>query len=178
MKSTRNILLLALCMVILLIGCNPTVSILEDSATPPTQSAPTNLNPSTSPSVPTDSLSDEEGFTEMVLVNNGEILFKITAVENDPIWGYSLKVYIENHSDTELMFSLEDVTVNDYMCDPFWADSVTAGKKSVSSISWFESSFEEKGIIEVEEITFTLRVYDCNNLIGEDVFIENFTIHP
>jgi hypothetical protein len=50
--------------------------------------------------------------------------------------------------------------------------------KSNSSISWFESEFEENGIESVEEIRFTLRVYDSKNFSAEDVFQGSFTIQP
>ena len=76
------------------------------------------------------------------------------------------------------MFTVESVSVNGFMCDPFWAESVAAGKKSNTSISWFASDFEDNGIQEVEEITFTLRVYDSNDFLAEDVFRDTITIQP
>ena len=74
--------------------------------------------------------------------------------------------------------AVDDVSVNGFMCDPFWAQSVAAGKKSNSSLSWLSSSFEENGIELVEEISFTLRVYDSDDFLAEDVFEKAFTIHP
>lgn len=120
----------------------------------------------------------QEEFQPMVLANNGDICVKITGVENDPIWGYTLNVYLENKTDKELMFTVDNVSINRYMCDPFWAESVAAGMKSNSSISWFESTLAENSISDVEEITFTLRVYDANDFFAEDVLLESFTINP
>lgn len=130
------------------------------------------------PSIPTSTVPEEEKSEELVLADNDHILFKITAMENDPVWGYSLKVYIENRTDKELMFTLDNVSINRYMCDPFWAESVGAGMKSSSTIYWFESSLEENSIIDAEEIRFTLRVYDASDFFAEDVLLESFTIKP
>lgn len=142
----------------------------------PETSAPETSSPETT--APETTAPEEMGFQEIVLVDNEDICFKIMAVEDDSIWGYSLKVYIENRTDKGLMFSAGEVSVNGFMCDPFWADYVSAGKKSNSSISWFESTFVENGITEVEEITFTLRVYDDHDFTADDVLLETFTIHP
>ena len=119
-----------------------------------------------------------EAFEEMVLVDDENCTFKITATGTDSIWGYTLKVFLENKTDLDLMFSLEDVSVNGYMCDPFWASSVAAGKKANEEISFFDSDFEKNGITEVSEITFTLNVYDSNDWSADHLVKETFTIHP
>ena len=120
----------------------------------------------------------EAVFEEIVLADNENLTFKVTAVENDPIWGYTLKVFLENKTDKELMFSLDEVSVNGFMCDPYWAETVAPGKKSNTTISWFENTFAENGIETVEEITFTLRVYDSNDWLADDILNENFTVNP
>ena len=135
--------------------------ISQETATPPTESTTT---------------QPAETFEEKVLVDNADVTFQITVVENDPIWGYTLKVFLENKTDLSLMFTLEEVSVNGYMCDPYWATTVAAGKKSNSTISWLDSTLEENGITRVEEITFTLRAYDNNDWLAEDVFQKTFTV--
>lgn len=120
----------------------------------------------------------EAVFEEIVLVDNGDMTFKITAVENDPVWGYTLKVFLENKTDKELMFTFDSTSVNGFMSDPYWAETVAAGKKSNSSVYWLSDSFEENGIENVEEITFTLRVYDNADWMADDILNETFTVHP
>lgn len=119
-----------------------------------------------------------ETFEDIVLAENEDITFKITGVEIDPIWGYTLKVYLENKTEKELMFSVDNVSVNGYMCDPFWASTVDAGKKANEDISFSESEFKSNGIETVTDITFTLRVYDNNDWTAEDVFNDTFTVNP
>lgn len=136
------------------------------------------LTPLPEPTEKDPAVPNEEQPEELVLADNDRILFKITAMENDPVWGYALKVHIENRTDKELLFTVDDVSINRYMCDPFWAESVGAGMKSNSTINWFESSLEENSITDVKEIRFTLRVYDANDFFAEDVLLESFTITP
>ena len=137
-----------------------------------TTATPTVTNP------PASSSAVSADFEEITLADNENILFKITGVENDPIWGYTLKVYMENKTDKELMFTLADVSVNGFMCDPFWAETVSAGKKSNSSIFWMSSSFEDNGITAVQEITLTLRAYDNNDWLADDIHKETYVITP
>ena len=120
----------------------------------------------------------EDVFEEIVLADNENLTFKITGVENDPIWGYTLKVFLENKTGQDLMFSLNDVSVNGFMCDPYWAHEVAAGKKSNTTISWLESDFAENGIETVDEISFTLRVYDSNDWMADDILNKTFTVNP
>lgn len=117
-------------------------------------------------------------FEETVLVDNNDILFKITAIENDPIWGYTMKTQIENRSDKDLMFSLNDVSVNGYMCEPYFAVTVSAGMKANKDISFSTDSFETIGITHVTDVEFELRVYDNNNWTADDILEETFSIYP
>lgn len=147
-------------------------------STSPTTQTTAPSSQSTAPENTTAPTDAEEKFEEIVLVDNEDVTIKITGVEHDSIWGYSLKVFLENKTDLELMFTVQNVSVNGFMCDPFWAMSVDAGKKSNTTISWLDSALEENGIEKVEEITFTLRAYNNADWLAEDVFNQTFTVNP
>lgn len=115
-------------------------------------------------------------FEEIVIVDDENCCFKITGVEEDAVWGYTWKVYAENKTDKTLMFSFDDVAVNGYMCDPFWATEVTAGMKSNSEVSWFTNEFEENGITEVENVVFTLRVSDSDDWMADPYLESVYTV--
>ena len=160
-----------------LVACSGTAELpTTESTTPVAPSAP--IAPNFNPPETTAPQPQLNTFSPIVLVENEDICMKITGAEKDPIWGYTLKVYLENRTDKELMFTVDNVSLNRFMCDPFWAESVAAGMKSNSSIYWFESTLEENGISDVEEISLTLRVYDSKNFGTEDVFQGSFTIKP
>lgn len=130
---------------------------------------------------PTESTADtaatEAVFEEIVLVDNEDITVKVTGINEDTLWGYALTVYLENKTDKNLMFSLSDVSVNGFMCDPYWAQSVAAGMKSNTDVSWFADDLKANGIEKVEDVTFTLRVYDSNDWSAADILNESFNLH-
>ena len=115
---------------------------------------------------------------EQVLVEDENITVKFTGTQEDSLWGYTVKVYLENNTDNDLMFSVDDVSVNGFMCDPFWASTVAAGKKANEKITFSEAAFAENGIEAVEEITFTLHVYDSNDLSADSLLKKTFTVNP
>lgn len=120
----------------------------------------------------------QAAFEEIVLVDDKNCTFKITSIDEDSIWGYTLNVYLENKTDLDLMFSLDDVSINGYMCDPFWAAAVSGGMKANEEISFMDSDFEKNGITDVTDITFTLNVYDSNDWSADHLVDETFTINP
>jgi hypothetical protein len=116
--------------------------------------------------------------TERVIVDNESITFIIEGVTNDPIWGYTLNCYLENKTSEPLMFSWDNVSVNGFMVDPFWANEVQPGKRNFSDINFSNSKFEENNISNVEEIEFKLRVYNSDNWSADDIINEVFTYMP
>lgn len=116
---------------------------------------------------------------EYVVIDNEFLTFIIIDTYMDDIWGYTLRVYIENKtSDIEMMFSWDDVSVNDYMIDPFWASSLVPGAKAISTISFDEEDLEANGITEVLEIEFNLRVYDYDYFLEDDIVDAVFAYNP
>ena len=113
-----------------------------------------------------------------VIVDRDDLYFAIKEVSADAALGYSWKVYIENRTDKNLMFSFEKVAVNGVMCDPFWAEVVTAGKKGNCEIIWMRDSLEERQIDEVSQVDFTLNVYNDDDYTEAPLIHEPFTVYP
>lgn len=184
-KPMKNIITVFITIMTLLsltaCGKKDTPSQTTTTTAPSTSQTTQSTAPTTSQTtVPTTGTATEpeKQFEEILLVDNEQVTVKIIGIENDPIWGYTLKAFVENKTDKELMFTVQNVSVNGFMCDPYWAVSVDAGKKSNTSISWLESDLEKNGIDKVEEITFTLRVYDSNDWLADDIVKETFTVKP
>lgn len=140
------------------------------STTQPSSQVPTVESTAPSASAP--------AFSEIVLTEDENVTVKITGIEENGILGYTLKVFLENKTDLELMFTVENVSVNGFMIDPFWADTVDGGKKANEEISFLKSDFEKNGISSVEQIQLTLRVYDNDDWLADDIFNETITITP
>jgi hypothetical protein len=89
-----------------------------------------------------------------------------------------MKLFIENKEDENLMFSIRDASVNGFMIDPFWANEVAAGKKANETVTFLKSDLEKNGIETVEEITFTLVVYESDEITTEHLVEKTFTVKP
>lgn len=116
--------------------------------------------------------------SDTVIVDNDYVTVIVTGYEKDDIWGYSVNLFLLNKSDKNVMFSVDEVSVNGFMADPFYATSVSAGKCAFSSMTWSDTTFEENGITDVETIEFKLRAYDEDNWFGDDLANEAITLNP
>ena len=94
------------------------------------------------------------------------------------MWGYTADMFFVNKTDKTLMFGTDDVSVNGYMADPFFAKSVSAGKCAFGSMQWSEETFAENEIEEVEEIEFTLSIYDDDDIFADHYYDGQITLNP
>ena len=92
--------LLTLCL--LLSGCRPALPEATIQTPPATTQVPTTQTPTTQP----------PQFPETVLTDNDYCTVTVTGIDPDDLFGYSLKLRLENKTDRELMFSLRRVSVN------------------------------------------------------------------
>lgn len=117
-------------------------------------------------------------FEEIIVVDNEECLIKITGIDPDNMWGYTVNFFLINKTDKNVMFSVDEASVNGYMADPFFAKEVMAGKCAFSSISWSDTTLENNNITAVEEIEFKLKVYDSDNWLDGVFCEETITLKP
>jgi len=116
--------------------------------------------------------------TDTVIVDNEYLTLIVTDYEPDALLGYTANMYIVNKTDKELMLVSDDESVNGYMMDSLFAMTVLPGKSAFGDMSWLESDFEENGITEVTELQFTLRAYDSNDWMAENLVNEKITLNP
>jgi hypothetical protein len=116
--------------------------------------------------------------TDIVLVDNDYVTVIVTDFDPDNMWGYAANLYLVNKTDATVMFSVDDVSVNGYMIDPFYATSVSAGKSAFSSITWFSSDFEDNGISGVKEIEMLFKAHDYDSWGSDSYFEEVVTLNP
>ena len=161
----------ALSLMLTLAACS---SQSAEESTPTSQAS----EPATQPTVETVPTATEHVFTEISIVDNDACTFRITGIQEDAMFGYTLKVYLENKTDKDLMFSLSDTSVNGFMCDPVFAATVAAGMKANESITFLKADFTANQIVDVTDITFTLRIYDSNDWLADPVVEDTFTVYP
>ena len=115
---------------------------------------------------------------EQVILDDGNASFIILGTDPDNIWGYTILAFMENKTDKTLMFSWDDVSVNGFMADPFWASEVAPGMKSYAEISFMGSEFDDNGITDVEEIEFRLSISDSDDWMADALHDEVHTYNP
>lgn len=116
--------------------------------------------------------------TDTVLVDNDSCAVIVTGYEDDEILGYTANLFLQNKTDQTVMFSVDEVAVNGYMADPFFAHSVAPGKCAFTSMSWADSEFEENGITDVKEITFELKAANADDYEAKPYVNESITLTP
>ena len=114
------------------------------------------------------------------LIVNQTPVYSATSVEvrADAALGYTWKLYVENRTDKNLMFTFEKAAVNGVMCDPFWAEVITAGKKGNCEVTWMRDAFEARSIGDVYEVDFTLNVYNDDDYTEAPLMHDPFEVFP
>ena len=123
-------------------------------------------------SVPAPNEVTYPNFNEQVIVDNDQLIFKLINIDPQGDMGYTLRVYIENKTNSLVLISWDEVSVNGYMCDPFWATTVSPNCRAYADISWGKSQFDENGITDVSEIEFNLRMssYSSMDTLHSDTY--------
>lgn len=123
--------------------------------------------------------SAEITFEEMTVVDNDQCTIKITGLKPNNLFGYALKVSLENKSaEKTYMFSVNGASVNDVEITPIYAEEVAPGKKANGEINLLDSSLPEGGIGDYTDIEISFRVYDSNDWLADEVAEETVHVYP
>ena len=167
-----------LVMVLSLVGCISTVSnpsSTTDIGTTTDATQPANISSSATQDSNAAESTQESGnisevdFDELTVVDNDACIIKITGIEPDNFWGYTLKVYLENKSaETTYMFSVTAASINGVESDPLFATEVAAGKKANEEINFTDTDLED--IIGIyTDIALTFKVHDSDDWLADPV---------
>jgi len=121
--------------------------------------------------------TDAAGKEQVVLFSNESCALLLESVGTDAWGDYSWTVGLTNKTGSELIFTVDQVYVNDHEADPYWASYAPAMQTTPSTISWFASTLESCGIRSVDRVDFTLSVYPTGNsydLLAQ----EKITVYP
>lgn len=116
--------------------------------------------------------------SDTVLVDNEQVSVIVTGYDPEGTFGYTVNLYFVNKTDKNIMFSVDDAAINGFMIDPFYANSVPAGKSAFSSMHWSDRSLEESKISDIEQIEFTLTASDEDDWLAEDLVNQAITLKP
>lgn len=107
--------------------------------------------------------------TDNVIVDNEYAKVIIMGYDENSFWGYDVKLFIENKTNTTLVLSLDDASVNGIMIEPLYTSGVSAGNCIFNSVTWCSGDLIQNGISEVETIEFKLIMYSDDNWTRDTV---------
>ena len=116
--------------------------------------------------------------TDIVLADTPDVTVVVIGTAEDEIWGQSVLLYIENRTDTMMMISVDEVSVNGFMVDPFFATDIGPDCCGFTQINWDNDTLAENGIEKLEEIEMELRAYDSMDWNAPDYFLDTVTFQP
>ena len=107
-----------------------------------------------------DMTADEEK-EGLELFNEAGIRVVGMAVDENSYWGKSILFYIENTSDKNVYVSVEDLSINGYMIEPYYSQMLYAGKKAVSAMDLLQNDLDANNIKSIDEVELKFQVYDA-----------------
>ena len=117
--------------------------------------------------------------TDTVIADNEQLTVIITGMSEDDIFSsHDLDFYFINKTDKEIMFTMDDVSVNGNMLDPLFATTVQPGLSKFNSASWYDDDLSENNIKSIESIEFTMVAYFAGEWDAEDIINEKITYSP
>lgn len=119
----------------------------------------------------------EHGFPVQEVLTGEELRFSV--VDYDPAGSFDngpqLVFYMENHTDRTVYFSADDVSVNGFVCDPYWGMTVAPGMAAYGKCSWWQDDLEKAHVDEIETVQFTVQATDddtWDELASADVSVD------
>lgn len=164
-------LLLAVLMALSMTACNRNNTDAPSGESPAVESVPP-------PQSSAPEANTELALENLTLADNDVCAFRISSVDPDGDKGYTLEVYLENKTSAPLSFSIEDASLNGYMCSPYWSAQLDAESGADMRIFWYSTDLELNGITTVRSIEFTFKACEGYGEDKEDKFTGSFEIFP
>ena len=111
------------------------------------------------------------------LLDNEACAYTLLSPYEDDLGNYCWSVELVNRSGRELVFSMDDVYADDCKLDPCWAQSLAAGTRATSTVTWDGAEMAACGVSEVTRVDFTLTVYPSGSDTAESVCVP-LTVYP
>ena len=95
---------------------------------------------------------------ERCTFDNGDVSFYILKEIESYSFGREFLVYMENTLEYPLKFSWEQVGVCGYAIDPYFSETVAAGKRALSTVSFSQNELDLCGIGDFDELCYQLLI--------------------
>ena len=171
-------LILSIIMLMSLAACGAEPETDETQATTATTEAPTGEAATEAPTEETVEIVTAMDMDESVLVDDENCTFTVQLASTNEHLGMTLDALCVNKTDKTLLFTWNTVSVCGFMYDPLWSQEVAPGG-TVNSVIYIDTyQLEQYGITSVDEITFTLCIFDSGDFMAEPYVNDVHTIYP
>lgn len=144
---------------------NTTPSPTKPAEDTPTQAADTTPAATQTP-IPT---PEDILLEESTIYDKNNITVTVKGLEDDSIFGPSIKILIENNSDKNITIQTRNESINGYMASFLLSASIVAGKKSNDTITLSSSDLKRYGIETIADIEFQLYIFCSDDWEAIDV---------
>lgn len=133
--------------------------------------------------MPTEPMAPSAESTEAnkstIVLDSAGVKITYLGADYDTFWdGYKLKFAIENNSDTNLLITSKDETVNGFMADTSIGlyCEVLSGKKAVDEMTLYAFELESLGITDPKTVEFKLSVTNSEDIFTDIAKTDTITI--
>ena len=120
---------------------------------------------------------EAEVVQSVIVVDEDYYSMIFTKYDTDEFGDFYIDVFCENMlSDKVLVFSIDRVSVNNYMIDPWWAVEVKPGCGANSTIWFSKAELDKNDIDHVINVNFDVSVYNSDDLSEDSIYEENFDL--
>ena len=170
-------LILSLILLLSLAACGGSPEATEAPATQPAVTEAPTEAATEAPTEPDETMPALE-MEETMLVDDENCAFSIHFASLNAYTGMELEGVCVNKTGKTLIFSWNNVSVCGYVYDPLWSQEVAPGETVNCSISIDTYQLEQYGVTSVDEITFTLNIFDSEDFMAEPYVDSVYTIYP
>ena len=173
MKKHVFLILFCLCLGIGLTACSD-----DEPTTPSAVVTEAPVNTTAEETASTETQPAEKAFEPFVLAENADCLVRVVGMEHQEVWGLVVRLSCENKTDTGLLFSLQECTINGYFVEPGWITQVDPGQTKESEFYIFENEMERCGFTEADELSFRLLARDPDHYSAVPKLDEKVALYP
>ena len=94
------------------------------------------------------------------LYNENGIRIVGKTVDENSFWGTAILLYIENTSGQDVGISVDNMSINGFMVEPYFSTTVYNEKKAINDITIFEEDLTTNGIESVDEVELKFHIYN------------------
>lgn len=101
---------------------------------------------------------------EQIIIDNDILTITAKSFAIDAsIFGPSIKLLIENHSDKTIIVQSRDASVNGYMIDTTFSSTIDPGKKSYDNLVFDSTDLKNANITTLADIEFIIYAFDYDS---------------